>query len=151
MTTYVQSLDSMTPAEQRVALGGRDCHGNNYHVTSLGARESSGATSDAPGLYPADEEGGRSADARVAPGAWVAEYEQRARCEFTPGTDAATVAAVNAYFGGEPLPPAPPADAPTWGDPDPGCADPVVARPAPPVAQSAGSVPPRRRGGFRRP
>jgi hypothetical protein len=49
----------MTPAEQRVALGGRDCHGNNYHVTSLGARESSGATSDAPGLYPADEEGGR--------------------------------------------------------------------------------------------
>lgn len=93
-----------------------DRFGNNFHLTELPSGTSScGPTTDSPGDYPVNNEEGRNADAYVAPGEWVAEFERRNRCVATPGTTAATEMAIRAHRRGDALPPEPPADAPTWG------------------------------------
>jgi len=93
-----------------------DRFGNNFHLTELPSGTSScGPTADASGHYPASEEAGRSADAYVAPGEWVMEFQRRNRRNATPGTDAAIERAIRAHRRGDVLPPEPPADAPTWG------------------------------------
>lgn len=144
-------LEGLSAEAQREALSGKDDHGNNWHVTRLGARQSCGATSNAPGTYPAVEAAGQQADAWVAPGAWVQEWQRRMRCDYTPWTDSAVAAAVDAYFGNGTLPPLPPADAPTWGEPgSDGYIEPVAQRELPIVCRVEPALP-RRRGGFRRP
>ena len=156
MTTnanQIANLDNMTASQQRAALGGVGKTGLNWHVTRLGARESCGGTSDAVGSYPTalDDESDDDRSCVVAPGAWVEEWQRRMRTDFTPWTDPAVVAAVDAYFGDKPLPPEPPADAPTWGElGSEGYLPNVATHPEMPTV-SVEPAKPRRRGGFVRP
>lgn len=149
-------LEGLSAEAQREVLSGKDEYGNNWHVTRLGARQSCGSTGNPPGTYPAVEAAGQQADAWVAPGAWVQEWQRRMRCDYTPWTDSAVVAAVDAYFGDgtlppvdayfgdRPLPPLPPA----WGElGSEGYLPNVATQPEMPTV-TVESAKPRRRGGL---
>lgn len=88
----------------------------NYHLTEAGAAWSVGSTDLPPGFYPADEDG-RSADAYVAPGDYVAEWARRRLDYADPQSDGCLRAAIAAHRAGEPLPPAPAPGEVRWQPP----------------------------------
>lgn len=103
---YAADLRAIAELKELKSESEKEC-GANFHLTQGESGYTTGPTTDEPGHYAAYY---------VAPGDYVLKWGQRMRGSYTPGTDGATFAAVNAHRNGEPLPPEPPADVQTWAE-----------------------------------